>query len=109
MAAYVFVAGFVSLGVMVLLWFTLVATLFRKLKSDHHDTYVQLGEPSLFWNNSIKNNFAFIGFLLGGKYKALNDRALTLQCTIMVWFFWLYLAIFIITGIAMFTGQAQLK
>ena len=109
MAPYIFFFGFVSLGVMVLIWFALATTLFNKLKRDHHDTFVQLGEPSLFWNNSPKNSVAFIGFLLGGKYKILNDHALTRHCVIMVWFFWVYLTIFIVTGIAMFTGQAQLQ
>ena len=48
----------------------------RRLRLDHHETWVSLGSPSLIFNNSIKNGLAVNRFIWKRRYKDLGDPAL---------------------------------
>lgn len=102
------ITGSVSLGVVTLIWFYLIVTLFKRLKHNHHDTFVEMGEPALFWNNSLNTTYLFMKFLFGRKYKELGDEKLTRHCLLMFWVFWLDAVILVITIIANFSAQAQI-
>jgi hypothetical protein len=80
---------------MVFIWFALIIFVFKRLKKQHSKIYIQLGSPSLFWNNSIKNNFLFMKFLFMRKYLSLNDVFLKRLMDFMLIFFVIYLMLFI--------------
>jgi len=77
---------FVTLGVMILVWFALVLWLFSRLRTRHPAEFAALGSPSLIWNNSPRNNWLFLKFLFGSQCCELGDKALTNVCRVMrVW------------------------
>jgi len=59
-----------------LIYMASVGYLMRYLKDAHHQTWLDLGSPSVFLNNSIRNGLLTFGFLFGGKYRTLNDQKL---------------------------------
>lgn len=79
----------------ILVWFVLGTRLFRLLREDHPEVYESLGSPSLFLNNTIKNNWLSLRFLVTGRYRELGDKRVTRLCNVMrvflaaylVWFF----------------------
>jgi hypothetical protein len=66
--------------IMVLIWFVLIARLFHRLRDRHPVTYENFGSPSLFHNNSIKNNHLFLRFLCKNEFESLNDQSLLRMC-----------------------------
>jgi hypothetical protein len=45
----------------------------RVLRERHRAVYDSLGQPTLFWNNSMKNSFAVLAFILGGRFSETHD------------------------------------
>lgn len=86
---------FPFLMAMVLIWFLMVATLFKRLRAKHPETYKEMGEPSLFWNNSMKTNWAMLEFLRKRRHKGLNDKSLSLLSDFMLVFLAVYMALFL--------------
>ena len=84
-------------------WFYMVSQLFAYISRHHQETYRDMGSPTLFMNNSIGNNISFIGFILRGKYKALNDPSLTKQCRFIKVFFCSYMVGFFLLIIGVFS------
>lgn len=64
------------IAVATLVWFVMMARLHRALRTRHAATYEMLGRPALFLNNSPQNGLATLRFLLGGKFRQLNDPEL---------------------------------
>jgi hypothetical protein len=94
---------------LVLFWILLVCTLvglslhfifLRKLRIDHPQTWVALGKPSLFLNNSIGNNLTCRRFLNKREYIDLNDASLTKLCNSLRVLNNAYLVFFIIVVIS---------
>ena len=79
----------------VLVWFVLTGHLFRLLREDHCEVYESLGSPSLFLNNSIKNNWLGLRFLVTGRYRELGDARVTRLCSFMRAFLVLYVIWFV--------------
>ena len=79
---------------MVFIWFVMIIVLFKMLKSKHLEKYKEMGEPSLFWNNSMKTSWATIKFLFKREHKGLNDRSLSLLSGSMLVFFAIYAILF---------------
>jgi hypothetical protein len=73
----VFGLAFLCLFPMVLAYLILLHNMFRILADRHSATYQELGSPTLFLNNNIRNSFRFQKFLISQEYKDLNDQALT--------------------------------
>jgi hypothetical protein len=69
-------AWFAVLFAMVAVWFVLISWLFRRLRDHHASTYEAMGSPSLFWNNSMRNNWLFMKFLFGSQWRELGDPAI---------------------------------
>ena len=46
------------------------------IKKNHNKTWIELGSFSFILNNSIRNNFLLIKYILLKTYKILNDRKL---------------------------------
>jgi hypothetical protein len=40
----------------------------------HHAEFLELGEPGIFWNNSLRNNVSLLRFLWSGRSIALRDK-----------------------------------
>ena len=80
--------------VMGLIWFAMIITLFKRLKSKHPEKYIEMSEPSLFWNNSMKTNWYTLKFLFGREHKELNDNFLTSLSDSMLVFSVIYLLLF---------------
>lgn len=59
-----------------MLW-GLISWLFRRLRENHTPTYEAIGSPTLFWNNSPRNNWLFLKFIFGARWQELDDSALT--------------------------------
>jgi hypothetical protein len=80
---------------MAVTWLALVFWVFRRLRIRHPATYDAIGSPSLFWNNSIRNNWLFAKFLFQGTWKALGDRQLFVVARVMQFLFIAYFVVFI--------------
>jgi hypothetical protein len=87
--------GLVVLLAMVAVWFVLISWLFRRLKRQHPAMYERLGSPSLFWNNSIRNNWLFMKFLLGSRWRELGDASVATACRFMRVFLVVYLMLLV--------------
>ena len=83
-----------SLFVMVIVWLGLVLWLFHRLRHRHAATYEAIGSPSLFWNNSMRNNWLFLKFLFQGQWQSLGDSQLAIVARFMQIFLVLYLVAF---------------
>jgi len=73
--------------------FYLCTRVFRLLRKDYPEAYEAIGSPSLFLNNTIKNNWLFSRFLRTGRYRELGDDELTRLCRLIR----IVKAIFIVT------------
>jgi hypothetical protein len=49
----------------------------RRLEERHHETWIELGSPTLILNNTISNARLTGKFLSRRKYRALGDKALS--------------------------------
>jgi hypothetical protein len=58
---------------LVAIWFLLVSRLFHRLRDYHPSAYVAIGSPTLLWNNSLRNQWLFLKFLLASQWRDLND------------------------------------
>ena len=68
-SSVLFAALFVQVG----LWFWLSRKMFRLLAVRHPQKYEEMGRPTVFLNNSIKNGWAFTRFFYGRHYVSLGD------------------------------------
>ena len=96
----IFAVAFPVLGIMVLIWFIKISKLFSYLRENHPGEYTAIGEPSLFMNNTPKNNILFLRFILGTRPQTIDDPQLALSCTFLKRFFYASLAVFAILTIA---------
>jgi len=86
--AWVFIA-------MVIAWLIMIVALQKRLKSIHIEKYKEMGEPSFFFNNSIKSGLATIRFLFKREHKKLNDKTLSILSDIMLMLFLVYIILLI--------------
>ena len=80
--------------ILVFIWFIFIFYIFKRIKKFHYSTYFNLGQPSLFWNNSFKNNFLFLKFLFSRSYKILNDSVLKRLCDSLIVILCIYVILF---------------
>lgn len=57
-------------------YFFLLRKIFILLKTKYPEKYKELGEPSLFWNNSIRNGVRVLKFLFSNDPIILKDTSL---------------------------------
>ena len=82
------------LMVMVLIWFAMIFALCKKLKLKHPEKYSEMGEPSLFCNNSLHTNWKTLKYLFKREHKDLNDKSLSLLSDTMLVFLIIYVILF---------------
>ena len=77
------IAGYVGIGAAILLAISVFAhlvmlgVLYSRLRREHPDHYKEIGEPSLFLNNSISKGFSIRRYLLDKDYLSLQDARVT--------------------------------
>lgn len=67
----------------VLVWCLMASRLCEGLSRRHPLLYTALGRPSPLAANDLKGDMALLRFLLGGRYRFLEDRGLVLLCGAM--------------------------
>jgi hypothetical protein len=72
----IFLVGLVC----VIVSYAMMARLYRMLRERHSEIYDSLGQPTLFWNSSLKNHFAVMGFILRGRFKETRDPEVIQLC-----------------------------
>ena len=84
-----------TMFVMVPIWFVVISKYFRYLRENHSELYKEMGEPSLFMNNTPSNNVSFLRYVCGNKNLKSEDSQLISKSLFLKKFFYAYLAIFI--------------
>lgn len=79
----------------ILAWFALAARMFRLLRQDHREVYESLGSPSLVLNNSVRNGWLSLRFLMSGDYREVNDHRVRRLGDVMRVFFVAYVLWFL--------------
>jgi hypothetical protein len=92
---------------MVAVWFVLLSWFFRRLRSRHAATYAALGSPTLFWNNSPRNNWLFLKFIFSSRWRELGDPAVANAVRFMRIFLVVYFLLFFGFVAAIFTSGAR--
>jgi hypothetical protein len=92
MSAAIANAWLMSLFGVAIGWLGLILWTFRRLRVRHAETYKSIGSPSLFWNNSMRNNWLFVKFLFQGQWHSLNDPQLAGVARCMQFMFVVYMA-----------------
>lgn len=83
---------------MVLVWFVLIHSLFRRLAKFHARKYEAMGRPTLFLRNNIATTWATLKFLVRREHSTLGDQSLSKLADFMLVFLVVYLVLF--TGLA---------
>ncbi len=65
--------------------YAMMAQLYRVLRERHPAVYDSLGQPGSFWNNSMKNSFAVLAFILGGRFRETHDLEVVRLCRFIPW------------------------
>jgi hypothetical protein len=91
----IFSSIFTTLFVMVLIWFWLTHKLFKMLSASHPSLYKEMGEPSLFMNNTPGTVMALFKFLFGRRYLGTGNKALEKHGGTMFAFAIVYIALFL--------------
>jgi len=94
----IFLVGFLCL----IVTYAMMAQLHRALRERHPAIYDSLGQPTLFWNNSPKNSFAVLWFILTGRFRETHDVEVIRLCRFIRAFNYAYLAFFVGVVVAFF-------
>ena len=89
------VVWFSVLFAAIVAWFGLAARMFRLLRQNHREVYESLGSPSLLLNNSIRNGWLSLRFLMRGDYRDVNDDRVRKLGNVMRVFFVAYVLWFL--------------
>jgi hypothetical protein len=81
--------------------------LLRLLRERHPAVYDSLGRPTLFWNNSMKNSFAVLAFILGGRFRETHDSEVIRLGRFLRVFSYAYWAFFIAVIVLGFVLSAR--
>jgi hypothetical protein len=95
---------FSVLVVSAITWLILILRLFHILRTRHAEIYDTLGRPSLILNNTIRNNFTTLRFLLGGHFRQLRDPELLRLGAFMQILFYAYSTVFAALLVLFFVG-----
>ncbi len=84
-----------AMFIMVPIWFFSVTKYLKYIRENHSEVYKEMGEPSLFVNNTPSNNISFLRYVFGNKYLATNDNQLISKSLFLKRLFYIYLFTFI--------------
>jgi hypothetical protein len=83
------------LVVVVLVWFGLMAWVFRRLRLRHSELFERLGRPALFHGDWTRSRWPFLRLVLTRGYAKFGDRALQVACDLMLGLLPIYVLIFV--------------
>ena len=69
-----------------------------RIKKYHVETYIQLGEPSIYFNISFKKMKMLSEYIFKRKYKSLNDQAINLLSSLLIINFIVVIVLIILFG-----------
>jgi hypothetical protein len=98
---------FLIFVVCLLVSYATTSQLLRLLRERHPTVYDSLGQPTLFWNNSMKNSFAVLGFILGGRFRETHDSEVIRLGRFLRVFSYAYWAFFIAVVVLGFVLSAR--
>jgi len=98
---------FLAFVVCAVVSYATMAELHRMLRDRHPAVYESLGRPTLFWNNSMKNSFAVLRFILGGHFRETGDPAVIRLCQFIRAFSYTYWAFFVAVVVLGFVLSAR--
>lgn len=79
----------------VLAWSLMAARLCEGLSRRHPLLYDALGRPAPLTGLDLRGDLALLRFLLGGRYRFLDDRGLVRLCGVMRWLLCGYVLFFL--------------
>jgi hypothetical protein len=79
----------------VLVWVLMASRLCTTLSQRHPLLYDTLGRPAAFAGSDFRGDLALMRFLLGRRYRFVDDRALVRLCGAMHTFLWVYVLFFL--------------
>ncbi len=86
--------------------YAMMTQLYRILRERHPAVYDSLGQPTLFWNNSMKNGFAVLAFILGGRFRETHDPEVIRLCRFIRVFsyaYWVFFVAVVVLGFVLST------
>ena len=86
---------FLILAAGVVVWFLLLARLHWLMRRRQPEVFDSLGRPTLIFNNTVENGWAFMRFLLGGHFRKIDSPEIVRLCRFMRVFFFAYCALFV--------------
>jgi hypothetical protein len=87
--------------------YAMMTHLYRMLRERHPAVYDSLGQPTLFWNNSMKNSFAILAFILGGRFRETHDPEIIRLCRFIRGFSYAYWGFFVAVVVLGFVLTAR--
>jgi len=72
-AGYVLIGAMALMAPLIVVYLILLARLLSCIRDKHPAEYKEMGEPSLFMNNSISNSMGVVRFLLDRDYRNIAD------------------------------------
>jgi hypothetical protein len=106
--ALAFGVFFVLLGIMTIVGFSVQRRFLTILKNEHGDKWREMGSPSLFANNSIRNSFGVLMFLQKRGYTVLGNPRLASLGNFLRIYSRVYLIVFILALLS-FLGMGLSK
>lgn len=104
---------FVTAFIINVLYFFSLRKLFHLLKNKYPEKFTELGEPSLWWNNSPRNGIRIIRFLSSKDPLFSTDAELSRIRTFAVVFLCLgitiFIALFILFALFFFSGYKEFQ
>jgi len=98
------VAFFVMLFATAAVWLLLIARLFSLLRDRHPAAYEAMGSPSLFWNNSVRNQWLFLKFVMTSRGRNFDDREIVRLVGFIRIILVVYPMLFVAGAAALFLG-----
>jgi len=89
----------------VAIYLGLIQFLWAYLKRNHAVVWASLGEPS-FCNNSPRNGFRFVRWLLRRDYQRTGDKTVIRMGVVAEILFWIDAVLVVLFVIGIFTGAA---
>lgn len=75
----------VAFAALVIVGMSLTSHILSYLEKHHVSVWLRLGSPTLFLNNSAKNSWGFMQFVLREEYCSIGDPKLSKLCALLRW------------------------
>ena len=99
-----FIGNLILVGLVagVILYFILIVRYFNYLRERHPVAYEKIGKPSLFMNNTPRNNILTLRFIMGAESMSTGDHVLESKTKTLRLILYLYFSLFALIGLGAF-------